>query len=50
MKNNEKKFLADEIGDIAFSIEKGFISPEAAAAKLRKLQNELRKELKQDAQ
>lgn len=46
----EKKYIADEIGDIAFLMEKGFISPEVAAAKLRKIQNELRNELKQDAQ
>jgi hypothetical protein len=50
MKNAEKKFIVDEIGDIAFAMEKGWISPESAAAKLRELQNQLRNELKEAAQ
>lgn len=50
MNRNEKKFIADEIGDIAFNLEKGWITTEIAAAKLRALQNELRNELKEDAQ
>lgn len=48
MKNAEKKYISAEIGDIAFSLEKGWITAEEAAAKLRALQNELRKEIKED--
>ena len=48
--NNEKKYVADEIRDIAYSLYVGMITKEGAAAKLWQLCNELRNELKEDSQ
>lgn len=50
MNKNEKKYISDEIRDIAYSLEKGWITKETAAGKLWQLANELRNELKEDAQ
>ena len=48
--DNEKKYIADEIRDIAYSLDIGMITKEGAAAKLWQLCNELREELKTDSQ
>ena len=45
---NEKKIIADEISNIAFSLEKTYIDRETAVAKLYELCNELRNELKEE--
>ena len=50
MNKNEKKFIADEIRDIAFAMDVGMITKETAAAKLWQIVHELREELKEDAQ
>lgn len=50
MNKTEKKFIADEIRDIAFQISNNMLSPEGAASKLYQLANELREELKKDSQ
>lgn len=50
MNNIEKKFIADEIRDIAYAMDTGMLTKEGATAKLWQLVNELRNELKEDSQ
>ena len=47
---NEKKYIADEISNIAFLLGRQFIDEETAVAKLYALSNELRKECKEECQ